>query len=57
MNDIDILEYKKGEEQYWNNCEIASKHVAKDDENEIEDLNDWILYSKRRRKKMCRRDE
>ena len=42
LNDFDILKYKGIEEEYWNNREIASKNIDKNDENEIGDLNKRI---------------
>ena len=29
LNDLDILKYEEGEEEYWNNHEIASKMLVK----------------------------
>ena len=41
LNDLNILEYKKGEEEYWNNHEIVS-NLAENDEHEIRELNKRI---------------
>ena len=38
LNNLDILEYKEDEEEYRNNCEIALKNLAKNDEEEMGDL-------------------
>ena len=42
LNDLDILKYEKNEEEYWNNREITSNNLAKNDKEEIEDLNKRI---------------
>ena len=49
LYNIDTLEYEKNEEEYWNNHEIVSKHVAENDEDEIRDLNRRILFENRRK--------
>ena len=38
-NELDILEYEKDKEEYWNNREIALKNLAENDKEEIGDLN------------------
>ena len=39
---IYILKYKEDEQEYWNNCEIALKTLAENDEEQIGDLN-WRI--------------
>ena len=32
LRDLDILEYEKDEEEYWNNRKIVSKNIVENDE-------------------------
>ena len=55
-NDLDILEYKDDEEEYWNNREITSKNLDENDEDEIGDLNKRINCLKIERNKFEREE-
>ena len=57
LNVFDIFEYEKDKEEYWNNREIASKHLVENNGDEIWGLNTRIKPFKNRRKKFWKKRE